>query len=321
MKKIFITRFIPGQGPDMLKAKGWEVVVSPHNRVLTREEILEGVKGCDAILPMLTDKMDGEVMDAAGPNLKIIANYAVGYNNFNTEDGKKRGIFMTNTPGVLTETVAEHAFALILAIARRVPESDKLVRAGKYLGWSPTMMLGNDLAGKTLGILGLGRIGSQVAKHASKGFDMKIMYYDIKKNEEFEKEFNATFGSVEDVLKNSDFVTIHVPLLPTTTHLIDRDKLAMMKPSAYLINTSRGPVIDEAALVDALKNKIIKGAALDVFENEPKLAPGLTELDNVVLTPHAASGTEETRGKMGEVAVNNIIEALEGKNPTNNVAV
>jgi lactate dehydrogenase-like 2-hydroxyacid dehydrogenase len=320
MKKIFITRYIPGNGPEMLKAKGWEVVVNPYDRVLTRDELKQNVKGCNAILSMLTDKMDAEIMDAAGPDLKVIANFAVGYDNFVTADGKSKGIFMTNTPDVLTETVAEHTFALMLAIAHRIPESEKFLRAGKYIGWTPTLFLGNDISKKTLGVVGLGRIGSMVAKHASKGFEMKVMYYDLKRNEEFEKEFNATYGTVEEVLKGSDFISVHVPLLPTTKHLIDKAKLAMMKPTAYLVNTSRGPIIDEAALVEALKNKIIKGAALDVFEAEPKLAPGLAELDNVVITPHTASATEETRGKMGEVAAHNIIETLEGRTPPNNVA-
>lgn len=320
MKKIFITRYIPGNGPEMLKAKGWEVVVNPYDRVLTRDELKENVKGCNAILSMLTDKMDAEIMDAAGSDLKVIANFAVGYDNFVLADGKTKGIFMTNTPDVLTETVAEHTFALMLAIAHRIPESEKFLRAGKYIGWTPTLFLGNDISKKTLGVVGLGRIGSMVAKHASKGFEMKVMYYDLKRNEEFEKEFNATYGTVEEVLKGSDFISVHVPLLPTTKHLIDKYKLAMMKPTAYLVNTSRGPIIDEAALVEALKNKIIKGAALDVFENEPKLAPGLAELDNVVITPHTASATEETRGKMGEVAAKNIIETLEGRTPPNNVA-
>ena len=320
MKKIFITRFIPGNGPEMLKAKGWEVVVNPYDRVLTRDELKENVKGCDAIMSMLTDKMDNEVMEAAGPNLKVIANFAVGYDNFVTADGKAKGIFMTNTPDVLTETVAEHTFALMLAIAHRIPESERFLRAGKYIGWTPTLLLGNDISKKTLGVVGLGRIGSMVAKHAAKGFEMKVMYYDLKRNEEFEKEFNATYGTVEEVLKGSDFISIHVPLLPTTKHLIDKDKLAMMKSSAYLVNTSRGPIIDEAALVEALKNKIIKGAALDVFEAEPKLTPGMAELENIVITPHTASATEETRGKMGEVAAHNIIETLEGRTPPNNVA-
>jgi len=319
MKKIFVTRNIPGNGLSLFKEKGWEVVVNPNDRVLTREELKEGVKGSDAILSMLTDKMDAEIMDVAGPQLKVIANFAVGYDNFDLVAGKAHNIYMTNTPGVLTETVAEHAFALILAIAHRIPESDKFTREGKYTGWAPEMFLGNDVSQKTIGILGLGRIGSRVAKHAVEGFEMKVLYYDVKRNEEFEKQFNAKYATVEELLKNSDFVSVHVPLTPDTKHLINKERLALMKPTAYLVNTSRGPVIDEAALVDALKNKIIKGAALDVYEKEPALAPGLAELNNVVLTPHTASASEETRGKMGEVAAFNITESLEGRIPPNNL--
>jgi len=319
MKKIFVTRNIPGSGLKLLKEKGWEVVVNPNDRVLTRDEIKEGAKGADAILSMLTDKMDAEIMETAGPQLKVIANFAVGFDNFDLAAGKAHNVFMTNTPGVLTETVAEHAFALILSIARRIPESDKYTREGKYKGWAPEMFLGNDVSKKTIGILGLGRIGSQVAKHAVEGFEMKVLYYDLKRNEEFEKRFNATYGTVDEVLKNADFVSVHVPLLPETKHLINKERLALMKPSAYLVNTSRGPVIDEVALVEALKNKIIRGAALDVYEKEPALAPGLADLPNVVITPHTASATEETRGKMGEVAVFNIIESLEGRVPPNNL--
>jgi lactate dehydrogenase-like 2-hydroxyacid dehydrogenase len=179
-------------------------------------------------------------------------------------------------------------------------------------------MLGNDISGKTLGVVGVGRIGSRVAHHAVKGFGMKVLYYDVKRNEEFEKEYGAEFReSVDDVLREADFVAIHVPLLESTRHLINAERLNLMKPTAYLVNTSRGPVIDEKALVEALRNKTIRGAALDVYENEPELAPGLSELENVILTPHAASATEETRGKMAELAAQNIIDALEGKTPPN----
>ena len=194
------------------------------------------------------------------------------------------------------------------------------MRAGKYHGWKPMLMLGNDVSRKTLGVLGLGRIGSRVAHHGAKGFDMNVIYYDVKRNEAFEKEYGAEFiADPEELLKRADFISVHVPLLPTTKHLINAERLKMMKPTAYLVNTSRGPVIDETALVDALKNKVIRGAGLDVFENEPQLAPGLAELENVILTPHAASATEETRAKMSEVAAFNIIDALEGGRPRNNL--
>jgi lactate dehydrogenase-like 2-hydroxyacid dehydrogenase len=303
----------------MLQNKGYEVDVSPHDRVLEKSELIENLKAkpYDAVLCLLTDNIDAEVFDAA-PSAKIFANYAVGYNNINVEDAKKKGVMITNTPGVLTETVAEHTFGLLLAIAQRIAEGDRFTRAGKYVGWAPMLMLGNDISGKTLGVVGLGRIGSRVAHHAVKGFGMKVLYYDVKRNEEFEKEYGAEFReSVDDVLREADFVAIHVPLLESTRHLINAERLNLMKPTAYLVNTSRGPVIDEKALVEALRNKTIRGAALDVYENEPELAPGLSELENVILTPHAASATEETRGKMAELAAQNIIDALEGKTPPN----
>ena len=318
--KVFITRQIPEAGIKLLQDKGYEVSVYQGDEMIPRAELLESVKGCDAILPLLTDKMDAEVFEAAGPQLKVVANYPVGFDNINLEDAKKHNVFTTNTPDVLTETVAEHAFGLILSIAQRITEGDRFTRAGKYHGWKPMLMLGNDVSHKTLGVLGLGRIGSRVAHHGAKGFDMNVIYYDVKRNEAFEKEYGAEFvADPEELLKRADFISVHVPLLPTTKHLINAERLKMMKPTAYLVNTSRGPVIDEAALVDALKNKVIRGAGLDVFENEPRLTPGLANLENIILTPHAASATEETRAKMSEVAALNIIDALEGGRPRNNL--
>ena len=319
MAKIFVTRKVPESGIKMLQGKGFEVVINPEDRVLTKEELINNLKGqsYDALFCLLTDKIDADVMDSFGPQLKIIANMAMGFDNINIEEAKKWGIIITNTPGVLTNTVAEHTFALMLAIAHRVVEADKFTRALKYQGWAPMLLLGNDLSGKILGVVGLGRIGSRVAYHALKGFDMKVVYYDVKRNEDFEKEFSAVYLPLEELLKQSDFVSIHVPLLDSTQHLINAENLKLMKPSAYLVNTSRGPVIDEAALAYALANKVIKGAALDVFEFEPKITPGLLQLDNAILTPHIASATEETRSKMSDLAATNIIEALEGRTPPN----
>jgi len=310
---------VPQSGIKMLKDKGCEVVVNSEDRILAKVELIAALKdqNYDALFCLLTDKIDGEVLDAFGPQPKIIANMAVGFDNIDIEEAKKRGIMVTNTPDVLTDTVAEHTFTLILAIAHRIVEADKFARALKYQGWAPMLLLGNDLSGKTLGIVGLGRIGSRVAYHATKGFDMKVLYYDVKRNEEFEKNFSAVYVPLEDLLKQSNFVSIHVPLLETTRHLINAENLKLMKPTAYLINTSRGPVIDEAALAEALSNKTIKGAALDVFEFEPKITPELLTLDNVILTPHIASATEETRSKMSALAAANIIEALEGHDPPN----
>lgn len=319
MAKVFVTREIPSSGINLLKDKGYEVVVSPQDGVISREDLLVGVKGADAVLSILTDKIDGEVLDAVGPQLKIVANYAVGYNNLDLSAAKQRNVVLTNTPGVLTNTVAEHTFSLMMAIAHRVCEGDRLTRAGKFIGWGPMMLLGNDICGKTLGILGLGRIGAKVAEMGVNGFEMKVLYYDVKRNEEFEKQTGAEYREINDLLKESDFVSIHVPLLPETQHLLNMDRLAMMKKTAYLINTSRGPVVDEKALVEALKDGVIRGAALDVFEEEPKLAPGLAELENVIITPHIASATEETRGAMSELAAKNIIAVLEGQEPLTQV--
>ncbi len=313
MPKVFITRKILEAGPNLLRQAGFEVEVSDFDGVLPREKLLEKVKGADAILSLLTDKIDGGVMEAAGPQLKIVANYAVGYDNFDLAAAKQRNVVMTNTPDVLTESVAEHTIALMFAIARRIVESDQFMRDGKYMSWAPILFLGNDLVGKTLGLVGLGRIGEAVAKRMHDGFEMKILYYDVKRNEEAEQKYNLKYCDLETLFKESDFISIHVPLLETTHHLINRQRLSVMKKGAYLINTSRGPVIDEKALVAALKNGEIKGAGLDVYEEEPKMAPGLAELPNTVLTPHTASATEETRSAMSELAAKNIIAVLSGQ--------
>ncbi len=303
----------------MLEEKGYEVVVSQKDGVLSSEELKEGVKGADAVLSLLTDKIDEDVLSVAGEQLKVVANYAVGFNNLDVEAGKKHNVVMTNTPGVLTETVAEFALSLIMAIAKRISEGDRFTRAGKFVGWAPMLLLGSDLGGKTLGVVGLGRIGMSLAKKAKFGLGMNILYHDPAKNEEFEKETGAELASLDEVLQKSDVVSIHVPLLDSTKHLINAEKLALMKKTAYLVNTSRGPVIDEAALVEVLKQGTIKGAALDVFEDEPQLKPGLAELENVILTPHTASATEETRSKMSEMAAQNIIAVLEGGEAPNKI--
>lgn len=327
MPKIFVTRPIPEAGIIALKAKGYDVVINEkaENRAATKEEMIAVLrqaqderKPFNAILSILTDKIDGEVMDAGFPTLKIIANYAVGFDNIDLEAAKKRKLMVTNTPGVLTNTVAEHTFALMLSIAHRISEADRFSRAGKYHAWGPNLLLGTDLSGKTLGIVGLGRIGSRVAYHAVRGFDMKVIYTDPKSNSEFEKEFGAQYSAkIEDLLPLCDFVSIHVPLLDSTHHLINESHLRIMKHSAYLINTSRGPIIDEKALAKALRENIIRGAAIDVFEFEPEITPDLKGLDNVIITPHIASATGETRNKMAEMAVDNIIDALEGRTPPN----
>ncbi|MBI2024282.1 D-glycerate dehydrogenase [Candidatus Giovannonibacteria bacterium] len=320
MPKIFVTRKIPEAGINKLHDAGFEVEMNPVDKVLSKEELLHYLKDgeYDAVLSLLTDKIDADVLKGAGQKCKIFANYAVGFDNVDLIEAKKIGIMITNTPGVVSNTVAEHTFALMLAIAHRVSEGDRFSRAGKYHGWEPMMLLGTDLSGKTLGVIGLGHIGSRVAYYGKKGFDMNVIYYDIKRNNEFEKEIGAIFSETpEDVLKKSDFVSIHVPLMDSTKHLINADRLKMMKRDAYLVNTSRGPIIDEKALADALRNKIIRGAAIDVFEHEPAIEPELMKLENVILTPHIASATEEARDKMAVLAAENIIAALEGKRPPN----
>lgn len=320
--KVYITRRIPDAGIKKLQDKGYEVDVSVKDGVLTRDELLEALKAkpYDAVLCLLTDKIDKDVF-AAVPTAKIFANYAVGFDNLNLEDAKSVGVVLTNTPGVLTEAVAEHTVALIFAIGRRIVEADKFMRAGKYAGWGPMMFLGAEMHGKTLGLVGLGRIGYSVAQKMKNGFGMKVTYYDVNRNEQLEKELGLEYKDLNTLLKESDFVSVHVPLLPTTKHLIGMEQLSMMKSSAYLINTSRGPIVDEAALVEALKDGVIRGAALDVFEAEPKMAPGLAELDNVIVVPHIASATEETRSKMAEIAADNIIAVLEGGAPLNSIKV
>jgi len=316
MPKVFVTRRIPAVGIKLLKDKGWEVEVGPEGKI-SEKELLEKVKGVNAILSVLTETIDGKAMGAAGKQLKIIANYAVGYNNIDVKAAKEKNILVTNTPDVLTDAVADHTVGLLFAAAQKIVAADQYTRAGKYEAWGPELFLGGDIFGKTLGIIGFGRIGSSVAERMHRGFRMKILYFDINRNPEIEEKIKAEYREIDDLLKEADFISLHTALTDATKHLINAERLTLMKPTAYLINTSRGPVIDEQALVEALKGKTIAGAALDVYENEPKLTPGLAELDNVVLTPHIASATKETRDKMAMMAAQNIITALEGQTPPN----
>ena len=312
-EKVFVTRRIPQPGLDLLE-KQFNLSVNPYNRVLSRKELMKGIKGADALLCLLTDTIDGEVM-SVNPRLKIIANYAVGYNNIDVEEATKRKIPVTNTPGVLTDTTADLTWALLLSIARRTPEGDKFTRIGKFKGWDPMLLLGSDVYKKTLGIIGFGRIGYAVAKRAI-GFDMRVLYYDVNRvNTEIEKEVKAEFMSFENLLRESDFISIHTLLTKETTHLIGEKAFSLMKKNAYIINAARGPIIDEKALVKVLKEKRIAGAALDVYEYEPKLAQGLSKLNNVVLLPHLGSATIETRTKMAVIAAENIVARLTGKTP------
>lgn len=322
--RVFITRQIPDQGIKMLKDKGYEVDIYEKDEIIPRKELLARAKGADAILAILTDKVDDELIASAGGQLKIVANYAIGFDNVDLEAVKKRGVMITNAPGPeIVESVAEHTFALMLTLARRICEQDQFTRAGKYQGWGPELLLGTDMHGKTLGIVGLGRIGFAVAQRAAKGFRMKVLYNDMKPNSDFEQEYGAEFVSLEVLLKNSDFVTLHVPLLPETRHMISDKQFTLMKKTAFLINTARGPIVDEKALLLALSEKKIAGAGIDVFECEPAIDCDVNDhlelksMPNVVLTPHTASATIEARQAMSRVAAQNIIEALEGRTPPN----
>ncbi len=311
---VFVTRRIPDAGLDLLRNAGVNFEVSPEDRVLTHEELVAGVSGRDGVLCLLTDVVDEPVLEAAR-GARVFANYAVGYNNVDVVAATKRGIMVTNTPGVLTETTADMAWALIMATARRIVEGDTLVRAGEFHGWGPMMLLGMDVFGGTLGIVGAGRIGCAVARRAQ-GFGMKVLYTDSAPNPEI-SSLNAKRVDLDELLRVSDIVTLHVPLLEETHHLIGRRELALMKKSAILVNTSRGPVVDERALVEALKSGSIAGAGLDVYEDEPQLAPGLADCRNTVLTPHTASATIATRNKMAVMAATNLLAALHGEKPPN----
>jgi len=288
------------------------VDVNPHDRALTRSEFLEAVKGRDGLLCLLTETVDDEVLDAAA-GVKGVANYAVGFNNIDVDACTRRGIPVSNTPDVLTDTTADLAWALMFSVARRIVEGDRYVRDGKFKGWGPLMLLGDDLTGKTLGIVGGGRIGMATAARAV-GFSMPVLYTSRNRHEDIEA-IGAQYRSLDDLLQASDFVSIHVPLMPETTHLIGPRELNLMKSTAYLINTARGPIVDEKALVSALRNGIIAGAGLDVFEREPELEPGLADLDNAVIVPHIGSGTVATRIKMGNKAAINLIAMVKGEEP------
>jgi glyoxylate reductase len=311
---LFMTREIPKRGLNIIR-ENFDVDLWPDEAPPSKEEIIRRIKDKQALVSLLTDPIDEEVINSA-PNLRIIAQYAVGFDNIDLKAATKRGIYVTNTPEVLTETTADFAFALMLAVARRVVEADKYVRNGKWkVAWHPLMMLGEDVHGRTLGIVGLGRIGSAVARRA-KGFDMKILYYDVIRREDLERELGIKYVDLETLLRESDFVTIHTPLTPETYHLIGEKQLRMMKKTAFLINTSRGKVVDQKALYKALKEGWIAGAALDVFEQEPiSMDDPLLELENVVLAPHIASATHETRSKMAEIVAENLLAFKRGEIP------
>jgi glyoxylate reductase len=310
--KVFVTRTIPGDAIKQLK-KHFIVKVYPKDQKIPRKELIKGVKWCDALLCILTEKIDKEIIDI-NPNLKVISNYAVGYNNIDVAYATKKGIPVCNTPSMeVVDSVAEHALTLLLAIAKRIHEDEVFVRKHKWKSWAPRLLLGSLIKNKTIGIIGLGRIGKGVAERAGHGLGMNVIYYDVRKDAKFEKKYKAKKVSLTTLLKKSDFVTLHVNLSKKTHHLIGKKELSLMKKTAYIINTSRGPVIDEKALTSALKNKRIAGAGLDVHETEPSVNHTLHKLNNCILTPHIASATVEVRQKMGEDAKNNIIAILKKK--------
>jgi len=316
---VYITRNIPESGLNKIK-KHFDVEIWPEYYPPPKEILLEKVRDADALVSLLTDPIDKDVLSNAR-KLRIIAQYAVGFDNIDIEEATKRGIYVTNTPGVLTEAVADLTWALILSVTRRIVEADHYVRSGKWeeskTGWHPMMLLGTELRGKTLGIIGFGRIGQAVARRA-KCFGMKVIYYSRTRKPDAETEIGAKYVDLETLLKESDIISIHVPLTKETELMIGEKELKMMKPGAYLINTARGRVIDEKALYKALKEKWIAGAALDVFWQEPlpKNNP-LLELDNIVVAPHIGSATIETRSKMAEIVAENLIAFYEGKVPPN----
>lgn len=317
MAKIFVTRKIPGTALDKLKSSGHEIDIPSFNRPLTVEELLEKGKGVDALLTLLTDKIDADVMDAVGEQLKIISNYAVGFDNINIMQAINRGIVVTNTPSSeVNEAVAEHTWALILALTRRIVEADEATRRGAYKGWEPNIFLGVSLIGKTLGVVGLGRIGTMVARRAG-GYKMTVLYNKRSRNEQVEQELGVQFVQLDELLSRSDFVTLHVPLTDETKKMMNKENLGKMKKGAFLINTARGPVVDEHDLVEALRSGHLGGVALDVFESEPDINPELIGMENTILTPHIASATWEAREKMGHQAIDAILDTLAGKKPQN----
>jgi len=314
--KVYVTRELPERGLKIIKkyfdTEVWTEYAPPLKKV-----IIEKAKNVDALAPLLSDKIDAEVFDAA-PKLKIVAQMAVGFDNIDLQEATKRGIYVTNTPEVLTDTTADFAWALLMAVTRRVVEADKYVRTGQWkVSWHPSMLQGRDVHGATIGIVGAGRIGFGVARRA-KGFNMKILFYDVIPRPEMEKELGAKSVDLDTLLKESDFVSIHVPLIKETHHLINAEKLKLMKKTAYLINNSRGPVVDEKDLCQALKEGRIAGAGLDVFEQEPTPVDNpLLKLDNVVVAPHISSASYETRSKMAEMVADNLVAFFEGRKPPN----
>ena len=301
-----------------LRTAGLDVDMRPESTPIPRAELLTAVSGAAALVSLMSDRVDAELLDAAGPRLRVVANFAVGHDNIDVTECTRRGVVVTNTPDVLTGATAEHAFALLLAVARRLREGDQLVRSGDWAGWEPTQLLGRQVSGSVLGIVGLGRIGAAVAARA-RAFGMEVLYHNRRPAPELERATGARMASFAELLSNSDFVSLHCPLTPATHHLVDADALALMKPTAVLVNTARGAIVDEAALITALSTGALWGAGLDVFEHEPRLTPGLAELPNVVLAPHTGSATEAARDAMARLCAEAVVTELGGGLPPTTV--
>jgi glyoxylate reductase len=314
-ERVLVTREIPEAGLRPLE--DFDVTILSE-RPSERGELLEAAQGIDGVLSTLTEKIDAEFMNTAGENLKVVANMAVGYDNVDVATANERGIVVTNTPDVLDETTADTAFMLMLAAARRLGEGERIVRSGRWEAWGPKMLLGPDVWGKKLGIVGFGRIGQALARRA-RGFDMEVLYSARSRREEAEGELDARYLELDELLGECDFLSLHTPLTEETTHLIGAGELGRMKPEAVLVNTSRGPVVDEAALAEALAEGRIFAAGLDVYENEPEVHPRLLELENVVLAPHIGSASLETRDKMAALAGEDLRAVLRSEQPKNPV--
>jgi glyoxylate reductase len=308
-EKVLVTREIPSAGLRLLEDLDVAVLAAGPP---AREELLEAVRGASGILSTVTEKVDAELMDAAGDDLEVVANMAVGYDNVDLDAAGERNVVVTNTPDVLNETTADTAFMLLLAAARRLGEAERLLRSGGWDAWGPMQLTGPDVWGKKLGVVGFGRIGQAVARRA-RGFDMEVLYHDRYRNES--AETGARYLELDELLRTCDFISIHTPLTPETKHLIGQGELDLMQPTAVLVNSSRGPVVDEAALADALEERSIFAAGLDVYENEPEVHPKLLELENVVLAPHIGSASIETRDKMAILSAENIVAVLSGEQP------
>lgn len=313
--KIFLTRQLPPE-PMQSLAERCDLTWNREDRVLTRSEIAIASREVDGLLCLITDSIDADFLSGCS-NLKVVSNYAVGFNNIDVDAATTRGIVVTNTPGVLTESTADMAFALLMATARRIVEGDQFVRQGKWEGWGPLQFLGQDVAGSTLGLIGFGRIGKAMARRAQ-GFSMPVLYWNrTRLSPSEERELDVAYAEMDEVLEKSDFLSLHVALTDQTRHLIGRAEIEKMKTTASIINTARGPVIDESALVETIRSGRIAGAGLDVYEQEPKLAGGLAELPSVVIAPHLGSATHATRTKMGMMAVDDCLAGCAGQRPIN----